>query len=90
MTYRNPTKYTFTFILLTASAAADVVTDWNSVALRVIRVSNTAPPEAARNLAILHVSIYDAVNGIRGTHKPYFVTAAGPAGASRKAAAVTK
>jgi len=87
MTYRNPTKYTFTFILLTASAAADVVTDWNSVALRVIRVSNTAPPEAARNLAILHVSIYDAVNGIRGTHKPYFVTAAGPAGASRKAAA---
>ncbi len=75
----------YSFILLAASA--DVVTDWNTVALQAIRVSNTPPPAAARNLAILHVSIYDAVNGIRRTHKPYFVTATGPASASRQAAA---
>ncbi len=54
-------------------AAADVVTDWNSAALDAIRAGNTPPPAAARNLAILHASIYDAVNGIRRSHKPYFV-----------------
>ncbi len=81
-------KYIFySFILLAASASADVVTDWNTLALQAIRISNTPPPAAARNLAILHVSIYDAVNGIRRTHKPYFVTATGPASASRQAAA---
>jgi hypothetical protein len=68
-------------------AAADVVTDWNAVALDAIRRTNTPPPSAARNLAILHTSIYDAVNGIRRTHKPYFVTGTGPASASIEAAA---
>src|SRR5262245_53504831 len=70
-------------------AAADVVTDWNSVAIDAIRVSNTAPPMAARQLAILHASIYDAVNGIRGTHKPYFVTGMATGDASIEAAAAT-
>jgi hypothetical protein len=67
-------------------AAADVVTNWNSVALDAIRVSNTTPPMAARNLAILHASIYDAVNGIRGTYKPYFVTGMAPGDTSMEAA----
>jgi hypothetical protein len=53
-------------------AAADVITDWNAVALDAIRRTNTPPSSAARNLAILHTSIYDAVKGIRRTHKPYF------------------
>ncbi len=87
MTVQNPAKYTFTFVLLAASAFADVVTDWNTIALQAIRVSNTAPPAAARNLAILHVSMYDAVNSIRGKRQPYFVTATAPAGASHHAAA---
>jgi hypothetical protein len=69
------------------SARADVVTDWNSIALDAIRAGNTPPPAAARNLAILHASIYDAVNGIRRSYKPYFVTTAGPADASIEAAA---
>lgn len=66
---------------------ADVVTDWNAAALNAIRSANTPPPAASRNLAILHVSIYDAVNGIRRTHQPYLVTGSGPAGASVEAAA---
>src|SRR5262245_35434261 len=68
-------------------AAADVVTDWNVLALDAIRRTNTSPPAAALNLAILHTSIYDAVNGIRRTHKPYFVAGTGQASASIKAAA---
>ena len=68
-------------------ADADVVTDWNNAALDAIRAERTAPPIASRSLAILHVSIYDAVNGIARTHEPYLVQSAVAASASRKAAA---
>ncbi len=44
-------------------AGADVVTDWNALALQAIRTARTAPPVASRSLAILHVAMYDAVNG---------------------------
>jgi PAP2 superfamily len=68
-------------------ANADVVTDWNNAALDAIRVGRTAPPIASRSLAILHVSIYDAVNGIDRTHEAYLVPSAAPASASHEAAA---
>jgi hypothetical protein len=68
-------------------ARADVVTDWNNAALDAIRAGNTAPPIASRSLAILHVSIYDAVNGIAHTHERYLVPSVAPATASREAAA---
>ena len=68
-------------------ANADVVTDWNNAALDAIRAGNTAPPIASRSLAILHVSIYDAVNGIDRTHEAYLVPGAVPASASREATA---
>src|SRR5688500_4303459 len=68
-------------------AGEDLVIRWNSVALDAIRALNTPPPAASRNLAILHASVYDAVNGIRRTHQPYFVTQVGPSDASLEAAA---
>jgi hypothetical protein len=68
-------------------ASADVVTDWNNAALDAIRADRTAPPIASRSLAILHVAIYDAVNGIARTHEPYLVPSAVPRSASRVAAA---
>ena len=68
-------------------ARADVVTDWNNAALDAIRANNTAPPIASRSLAILHASIYDAVNGIARTNEPYLVPSVAPASASRPAAA---
>jgi PAP2 superfamily len=69
------------------TARADVITDWNNAALDAIRTGNTAPPIASRSLAILHASIYDAVNGIARTHEPYLVQSAVSGSASRKAAA---
>ena len=74
-------------LLIGTFAHADVITDWNNAALAAIRASHTAPPIASRNLAILHVSMYDAVNGIARTHEPYLVQSQGPASASREAAA---
>jgi membrane-associated phospholipid phosphatase len=76
-----------TAFLIGTLAHADVVTDWNTAALDAIRAGSTAPPIASRSLAILHVSIYDAVNGIARTHEPYLVPSAVSSSASRQAAA---
>jgi hypothetical protein len=65
-----------TALLTGALAHADVVTEWNNSTLDAIRAGHTAPPIASRSLAILHVSIYDAVNGIERTHEPYLVQSA--------------
>jgi hypothetical protein len=70
-----------------AVASADVVTDWNNAALNAVRTGRTPPPIASRALAILHVSIYDAVNGIDRRYEAYRVPSAVPASASREAAA---
>jgi membrane-associated phospholipid phosphatase len=70
-----------------ATAFADVVTDWNNAALDTIRAQSTAPPVASRALAILHVSLYDAVNGIDRRHESYYVPSNVPASASEIAAA---
>jgi hypothetical protein len=78
-------------LVLTLSSAppafADVVTDWNTAALTAIRVGRTSPPRASRALAILHLSIFDAVNGIARTHEQYLVQSAVPASTSKEAAA---
>jgi PAP2 superfamily len=76
-----------TAFLIGTMAHADVVTEWNNAALDAIRAGHTPPPIASRSLAILHVSIYDAVNGIDRTHEPYLVQSEVPASASREAAA---
>jgi len=68
-------------------ASADVVTDWNNAALDAIRADRTAPPIASRSLAVAHVAIYDAVNGIARTHEPYLVPSAVSTSVSRVAAA---
>jgi membrane-associated phospholipid phosphatase len=51
----------------------DVVTDWNNQALSAIRNESIAPPQASRQLAILHIAIHDAVNSIAPTHAPYLI-----------------
>jgi hypothetical protein len=53
---------------------SDVVLHWNEVALNAIKAERTPPPLAARNLAILHAAVYDAVNVLDGRHRPYRVT----------------
>jgi len=44
--------------------SSDPVLEWNSILLDSIRASKTPPPYAARNMAIVHIAIYDAVNAI--------------------------
>lgn len=51
----------------------DRVLLWNEHALEAIRRDRTAPPVAARNLAILHTAVADAVNVIYQEYQPYRV-----------------
>lgn len=65
----------------------DEVLRWNQAALEAIKVEKTSPPVAARNLAIVHAAMYDAVNGVTQSYQPYAFIATGPAGTSADAAA---
>ena len=66
----------------------DMVLKWNEVALQAIRTEKTPPPVAARNLAIMHLAMYDALMAIERTHQPYLVDTTAPVGASREAAVI--
>ena len=71
------------------TATADLVCDWNNLALSAIRNESTSPPLAARNLAILHAAMHDAVNAITPTHAQYFTQITVTPPASPEAAAAT-
>ena len=51
-------------ILIVSSVAvrADLITDWNAVVFDTLRAGNVEGAPAARILAIVHVSMADAVN----------------------------
>ena len=74
-------------LTIPTAAAADAVTVWNTAALNAIRANRTPPPRASRALAMLHVAVHDAVNGIVRSHDAYVVPSAVPASASADAAA---
>jgi hypothetical protein len=72
---------------LAATAAADAVLDWNATHLQAIRTASTNPPRASRQMAMVNLAMYDAINGLNRSYWPYAITQTGPAGASKEAAA---
>jgi len=75
-------------ITLPCVASADEVLDWNGVVLRAIRVAAAPGPVQGRLAAIVHVSMFDAFNGIERRFTPIHVEAEAPKGASQRAAVV--
>src|SRR6266576_5355531 len=51
------------------------VIEWNSTLLVIVRTPGAQPPtiHSTRSFAILHATVYDAVNNIDGTFSPYLV-----------------
>ena len=66
--------------------AGDVVLHWNEILLDSL---TSQPPRVplARNMALVHVAMFDAVNAIDRTYEPYFADVHASRGASREAAA---
>src|SRR6266478_6076983 len=75
----------------TAQATKPVsqVVQWNRMLLVIVRTPGAQPAtiHPTRSFAIMHGAIYDAVNAIDGTHKPYLVRLGASRFASQGAAA---
>jgi len=72
-------------LALAPSAHADVVTDANAKAADIAS-RNPATPIAVRTMAIVQVSVFEAVNSITGRYLPYRARIAAAPGASVEAA----
>ena len=73
--------------LSVGTAAADSVSDWNSVVVDSTIAASRPNPETAATAAYMHIAIYDAINSIEGGYRPFATLVANvPPGASRDAA----
>src|SRR3954449_9092919 len=67
----NPLKAAvvgLTLILGTMQSRADFVTDWNKTAIEVMKAVNVAGNPWTRTLAMMHVSMSDAVNAAQNRY----------------------
>ncbi len=77
------------WVLLSGSPAfANAVLDWSALMMAAIRSDTTGPTLSSRNLAILNVATYEAVNSILRTHQPYRFLIEAPVEASTEAAVI--
>ena len=67
--------------------AADVVLEWNQVMLDALKADRLLPLYLAREAAIVHAAVYDAVNAIDRSYTPLFAHVKASRGASIQAAA---
>ena len=73
-----------------SAQSANPVVQWNRTLLVIVRTPGAQPAtvHTTRSFAIMHAAIYDAVNVIDSTHKPYLAELSGvPRSASQDAAA---
>jgi len=71
------------------AARADAVTDWNAKAEAIhIAKQRLSPAAAAREMAILHVSMFEAVNAVERRYASYRLNLTAEKDASKEAAAV--
>jgi hypothetical protein len=55
------------------ASGAELIVVWNDLTLRAIRYANVPPPSAVRQMAIVHLAMFDALDGIDRKYKPYLV-----------------
>jgi hypothetical protein len=73
--------------------SGNVVLDWNATLINVIEANHLSPLTSSRSLAMLHVAMYDAVDGIHGAKYAFYSVPGldpetAPKHASREAAAI--
>ena len=70
------------------NARADVVLNWNWIAVTTLISQGQSPFAQARFMSITQLAVFEAVNAIAHQYEPYLGTVVAPAGASADAAAV--
>ena len=76
-----------TLLFGSVAALADVVLDWNEIAVNTAIANGTNPFAQARDAAVVQLAVFEAVNSITGNYQPYLGTIVAPSGASAEAAA---
>src|ERR1700743_3764126 len=71
-----------------AVAKADVVLDWNVIAVNTAVADGQNPFAQARYAAIVHLAVFESVNAIPGEYHPYLGTIVASPNASPEAAAI--
>ncbi|RSL19088.1 PAP2 superfamily protein [Edaphobacter aggregans] len=71
-----------------AVAKADVVLDWNVIAVNTAVTNGQNPFAQARYAAIVQLAVFESVNAITGEYRPYLGTIVAPAGACPEASAI--
>jgi hypothetical protein len=74
-------------LLTVAAARADAVTDWNEKAVAAVYTARLSPDQQSRNLAMVHIAVFEAVNSIEPRYSPYRARLPVEAGAAKDAAA---
>lgn len=74
---------------LNSSASADVITDWNERAVVAGYTARVTPNVSSRQIAMVHIAMFEALNSIEPRYTPYRVRLSVEPGASRDAAAAT-
>jgi hypothetical protein len=78
----------FTILAVPLLARADVVIDWNKIAIASAVAAKQDPAALSRTMAILHTAMFDAMNAVEPGYRPYKVNPSAPAGASMPAAGI--
>src|SRR6187401_3093134 len=64
------------------NSRADVVLDWDSIAMTTLGAQGQNPFAQARYMSITQLAVFEAVNAITGDYEPYLGTVVAPVGAS--------
>jgi hypothetical protein len=79
----------FVWVGATCPVRADVITDWNQKAVAIVTAYNLSAP-AYRDMAMLHIAMFDCVNAIEPRYEPYKTKfEADPTSSKEAAAAVS-
>jgi membrane-associated phospholipid phosphatase len=84
----GPYVLTATLLLGSAIAKADVVLDWNAIAVNTAIANGQTPYAQARFASIAQLAVFEAVDAITGDYNPYLGSIVAPPGASADAAAI--
>jgi hypothetical protein len=79
---------TLSLVVGSTAARADVVLDWNAIAVNTAVANKQNPFAQARYAAIVQLAVFEAVNSITHKYQPYLGTITAPPHASRDAAAI--
>jgi hypothetical protein len=87
-TFRLLCAWMLSILVGAAAARADVVLDWNAIAVNTAIANQQNPFAQARYAAIVQLAVFEAVNSITHDYKPYLWTITAARDASPDAAAI--